>query len=101
MCAVVNYLTGAHRRTSFRIIKTHPIATTNDVLRIYYVAAQGVNGNLPNLVLWQFTYKIGLMAVVGKANCNVSFPSTRDDKKMIGLHKAGITFGRQAKHNLA
>ena len=76
---VVDHLRRAHRSSRLGIVQAYAVAATNDVLCVHTIAAQGVDGYLPDLVLRQFRHEAGLMAIVGHADRHVGLAAAGDD----------------------
>ena len=100
VCTVVDNFRGTHRCACLGIIKTNAVATTSHKLCIHAIATQGVDGNLPNLMLGQLTHEVGLVTIVGHRDGHVSLTTAGDDAEALTLDKTVVALRRQAEHNL-
>ncbi len=89
--AVVDDLGGAHGGTGLAVVDTDAVAATGDVVGVYAVAAQGVEGCLADFVLGQFRYEIGFVAVVGAGNSDVGLAAAPDYVERIDLDETVAT----------
>ena len=77
--AVVDDLRGTHRGTRLSIVQTHAVATASHEVGVHTVAAQGVDGNLANLVLGQLRNEVSLVAIVGHTDGYIGLTTAGDD----------------------
>ena len=77
--AVVDDLRRAHRGSRLGIVESHAVAATGYEARVNAVATHGVDGYLAYLMLGQFCYEDGLMAIVGQGDSNVGLAATGYD----------------------
>ena len=99
MSTVVNHLTGTHRCTGFQIVDTYTIATTGNEIRLHTILAQSIDSRLTDFVLWQFSYEIGIMSIIGATYSNIGFTATIYNVKRIRLYKTSITWSGQSQHD--
>ena len=101
VCTVVDDLARTHGGTALKIVDAYAVAAAGDILRLYAVAAQGVDGRLADFVLRQFGYEVGFMTVVGAADGYVGFAAAVNDVETVGLDEAGITRCGESEHDFS
>ncbi len=76
MSAVINHLARTHGCSRFKIIDSHTVAATSDVIGFHAILAQCVHCALPDFVFRQLSYEISVVSIVGTAHSYVCFTST-------------------------
>lgn len=90
MGTVVDDLARTHRGACLCIVQTDTVTTTDDVAGVDTVTAQGVDGDLTNLMLGQLGHKHSLMTIVGQAHRHISLTATVNDTEMVCLNETVI-----------
>lgn len=96
---VVDDLASALRCAFFHKINAQPAPAAQDMAGVHAVAAQRIEGALPDFVLRQLADESGIKPILGQRHRRIGLPSGIGGFKRIGLYKAAVSRRVQPHHD--